>query len=394
MTGERRGGSGGIDRKGDRLWRAGVLAGALFLIHPSALAEWLPIRNLSFASETVDYGGESVIIDYTLDVPDLSASFPAYVFVRYSTDGGARWNLVPSGWIRGDGHGIVTKGGSRVIRWWGSDQLGLKGDGVDLKIAVRAIRMVRVPGGAFMARMIPGGGLDQSKALIEEATLPTYHIAKFETTVAMYADYLNEVGRNGRGWNKLMARPDHCGIERRGGERYVIVPGRENFPINYVSWYEAQAFLDWCGLRLPSELEFLKAFRGGIHLDGDEHKAVKNPLPERRFPWGDEAPDASGVLRCNVYIDDRKRTVRIAAVGSFAQFSSPYGACDLAGNVAEWTRDRHSTAYHDSIGIDGFRILKGGSYQDQGVACDAMAGASQLPAKRGSITGFRAVHDN
>jgi len=369
-----------------------LIASVLLLLHPLARGEWLPVSKLSFASDTADYGGQSLFIEYHLEVPDLSVLSPAYVFVRYSIDGGAHWNLVPSSQLRGDGHGIVTKGGKHAIRWWGSDQLGLTAEGVDLKIVVRAVQMSRVPSGRFIAKMIPGGGLDQSKSHIEDATLPTYHIARFETTIRMYADYLNEVGKNGRGWNKLMAKPDQCGIERQEGDKYVVVPGREKFPINHVSWYEAQAFLEWCGLRLPTELEYLKAFRGGIYLDGDEIKAQKNPQPERKFPWGDETPEASGFLRCNVYIDDRKRAPHTTAVGSFGKFGSPYGVCDLAGNVAEWTQDWHSTAYHASIGIDGYRMLKGGSYLDQGVACDALAGASQLPVKRGSITGFRGIH--
>ena len=42
-------------------------------------------------------------------------------------------------------------------------------------------------------------------------------------------------------------------------------------------------------------------------------------------------------------------------------------------------------------GIDGYRMIRGGSYMDPPAGCDAIAGASQLPVKRGSITGFRGV---
>ena len=59
------------------------------------------------------------------------------------------------------------------------------------------------------------------------------------------------------------------------------------------------AFLRWCGLGLPTEPEWEKALRGGFYLDGDETKARANPLPERNFPWGNEAPGADGVYRCN-----------------------------------------------------------------------------------------------
>jgi formylglycine-generating enzyme required for sulfatase activity len=367
----------------------GLLVGVFFLVATPVSAQWLPVSRVSFAPEPTENGGEFLILEYDLGVADLSPAAPAYVFVRYSTDGGGTWQLVRPHQLRGDGHDLVVKPGRQTILWWGSDQLGLTAEGVDLKISVRALRLAAVPGGAFAAKFIPGGAFDTAQSRVEEVVLPTYHMAVTETTVAMYADYLNETGRHGRGWNRLMANPERCGITRGEGDKYTVAPGREHHPINYVSWYEAQAFLDWCGLRLPTELEFLKALRGGLHLDGDATRRVKNPKPERKFPWGDEAPDAAGLWRCNCDVAERQRAPQLAAVGSFRKFDSPYGIADLAGNVGEWTLDWYATSYHN--GIDGYRMLRGGSYMDPPAGCDALAGASQLPVKRGSISGFRGV---
>ncbi|HKI17557.1 MAG TPA: SUMF1/EgtB/PvdO family nonheme iron enzyme, partial [Isosphaeraceae bacterium] len=80
---------------------------------------------------------------------------------------------------------------------------------------------------------------------------------------------------------------------------------------------------------------------------------------------------------------------KLAPVGSYAGFNSPYGACDLVGNVAEWTLDSYTTSYH--AGLDGYRMLRGGSYMDPTSGCDAIAGVSQLPAKDSRIYGFRGV---
>lgn len=364
---------------------AAALASALVLA--PAAAQWLPVNGLSVDREESEHGGGFLLIDYELAAPELSALSPAYVFVRYSLDGGAHWQLVPVRHLRGEAHGLVPSGGRKTITWWGADQLGLTGDSVDLKIAVRAVRMVRVAGGAFVAKMIPGGGFDLSKSRIETATLPTFHLAKCETTVGMYADFLNETGKGGRGWSRLMANPERCGIQREEGDRYVVAPGRENHPINYVSFYEAEAFLAWCGLRLPSELEWLKALRGGLHLDGDETKRLRNPKPGRKYPWGDEAPFTDGIWRCNCEVADRNRPAELLPVGSFKTHNSPYGASDLVGNVAEWTADSYATSFHN--GLDGYRMIRGGSYLDPAAVCDALAGASQLPVRRGSITGFR-----
>jgi formylglycine-generating enzyme required for sulfatase activity len=370
--------------------RAGSIALlVLALFAAPAAAQWLPVKGVAFEPVPTETAGEALFIEYDLEVADLSPLSPAYVFVRYSLDGGAHWSLVPSHQLRGDGHDLVVAGGRRKIVWWGSDQLGLTGEAADLKIAVRALRMVRVPSGAFLAKMIPGGAFDASKSRVDEVTLPTFHLAKFETTVGMYADFLNETGKHGRGWNRLMANPERCGIERQENDHYRVVAGRDNFPINYVSWYEAQVFLDWCGLRLPTELEWLKALRGGLYLDGDESKRLKNPRPERKFPWGDDSPEAGGLWRCNCEVADRNRPPQLTPVGAFGRFNSPYGACDLVGNVAEWTLDWYATSYHN--GIDGYRMIRGGSYMDPPAGCDALAGASQLPMKRGSITGFRGI---
>lgn len=353
-------------------------------------AQWLPIKTVSVDAETSEHGGALTIIEYQLDAPELSAASPAYVFLRYSIDGGAHWRLVPPEQIRGD-HDIVATGGRKRIVWWGSEQLGLTADTVDLKVAVRALRMVRVPGGTFMAKAIPGGGFDASKARVDNENVPTFYLAKFETTVGMYAEYLNEPGRAPGGWNRLMANPDRCGIQKQENGRFVVAEGRENHPVNYVSWYEAQAFLQWCGLRLPREMEWMKAVRGGSYLDGDEARRTRNPKPERKYPWGDEAPYAGDIWRCNCDVAERKRPAQIMPVGSFKEFNSPYGAADLVGNVAEWTLDSYATTYHN--GLDGYRMIRGGSYLDPAAGCDAIAGASQLPVKRGSITGFRGLRD-
>lgn len=376
----------------DPLRRAAMLVWLLVAAVVPARAQWLAISNVAIDAATTEVAGSFTSIEYDLEAPALSALSPAYVFVRYSVDGGAHWSLVSPHQLRGD-HEIVSSAGRKKILWWGSDQLGLAAEAVDLKVSVRGIRMVRVPAGEFAARMQPGGGFDDSKGRIEMATLPTYYLAKFETTVGMYADYLHEVGRHGRGWNRLMANPERCGIQRGDDGTYKVVPGRENHPINYVSWYEAQAFLDWCGLRLPTELEWLKALRGGTYLDGDEAKRVRNPKPERKFPWGDESPESGELWRCNCDVADRNKGVpQLNPVGSFSRFNSPYGACDLSGNVAEWTLDWYATTYHN--GIDGYRMIRGGSYMDPPAGCDALAGASQLPVKRGSITGFRGVRNS
>ena len=365
-------------------------------------SQWLEITNTKVTQEPTELGGPRIVIEYDLKDSEISKDCPAYVFIRYSKDPGATWEFLAMEYLRGNGYGLVEGPGHKKIIWWGTGEtsfgeLGETGttcivDLSRLKFRVRGIRMVRVPAGEFKMKSLPGGGYDESRWDEEPVCeLPLFYIATYETTVAMYADYLNEIGREGTGWNKRMSNSRRCGIVRNGSApdfTYSVKPGRENYPVTYISWYDAAAFLRWCGLRLPSEAEWEKTVRGGIYLDGDKAKQRKNPLPERKYPWGNKSPNAGGVYRCN-YDGEQDGFSCTAPVGSFGKFNSPYGACDMAGNVAEWTLDWYSTSYH--VGLDGFRMVRGGSWMAVPFACDAITGATQLPLKESSIMGFRAV---
>lgn len=370
-----------------RLPHIAVCAIVVLALGAGAQAHWLATDNVKVKLEPTEMGGPKLVVAYDLNDPNITPETPAYVFLRFSEDFGDTWQLVPMDALRGDGFDIVEKPGHKEIFWWGTDQTAVADLG-QMEIRVRAIAMAKVPAGQFALKALPGGGRDESKKTTPRSNLPLYYIAKYETTVAMYADYLNEVGGEGAGWNARMARPERCGIVQEENHTYTVSPGRENYPVTYVSWYDAMGFLHWCGLRLPTETEWEKAVRGGLYLDGDETKAKPNPLPERSYPWGDEAPDANGVYRCNFDGED-DGFERLAPVGSFPKFASPYGVCDLAGNVAEWTLDWYSTSFH--AGLDGFRMSRGGSWMAVPEGCDAITGATQLPVKESSIMGFRGV---
>lgn len=355
----------------------------------SSFARWLDIGDVEVRLEETELGGPKIAIEYNLADENISPALPAYVFLRYSKDFGETWQLVPTDYLKDNGFGLVEKPGPKQVIWWGLGQTGVADLG-QVEVRVRAIAMARIPGGKFALKSLPGAGRDEAKLKQPDAAPPLYYMARYETTVAMYADYLNEVGGEGAGWNRRMTRADRCGIVQNSDHTYSIVEGREDYPVTYVSWYDAMAFLQWCGMRLPTEAEWEKALRGGLHLDGDEAKQQPNPLPERPFPWGNEAPDANGVYRCN-FDGEADGFSHTAPVGSFAEFASPYGICNLAGNVAEWTLDWYSTSYH--AGLDGFRIARGGSWMAVPVACDAVTGATQLPLREASIMGFRGVID-
>jgi formylglycine-generating enzyme required for sulfatase activity len=350
-------------------------------------ARWLEIDDVKVRQEPTELAGPKIVIEYNLEDSGITPALPAYVFLRYSKDFGDTWQLMPTDYLQGNGFDIVEKPGPKQVIWWGLGQTGVADLG-QVEVRVRAMAMAKIPAGQFALKILPGAGRDEAKRASSNSAPPLYYMARYETTLAMYADYLNEVGGEGAGWNRRMSREDRCGIVQNNDHTYGVVEGRGNYPVTYVSWYDAMSFLQWCGLRLPTEAEWEKALRGGLYLDGDETKARLNPLPERVFPWGNETPDANGVYRCN-FDGEADGFSHTAPVGSFGKFASPYGVCNLAGNVAEWTLDWYSTSYH--VGLDGFRIVRGGSWMAVPVACDAVTGATQFPLKETSIMGFRGV---
>ena len=365
-----------------------LLAAVSLICCNLSYAQWIEISDTKVTQEATELGGPGIVIEYDINDPEISKDCPAYVFIRYSKDSGTTWELLPMEYLRGNGYDLVESPGHKKIVWWGTGETSFA-DVNQVKVRVRGIQMVRIPAGKFIMKSLPGGGYDESKNTKPNSNLPLFYIAKSETTVSMYTDYLNEIGREGAGWNKRMSDSRRCGIIQNGSApnfTYSVKPGRENYPVTYVSWYDAVAFLRWCGLRLPTEAEWEKTLRGGIYLDGDKTRQRKNPLPERKYPWGNESPNAKGVYRCNCDGEDDGFPCT-APVGSFDKFNSPYGACDMAGNVAEWTLDWYSTPYH--TGLDGFRMVRGGSWMAVPSACDAITGATQLPLKESSIMGFR-----
>jgi eukaryotic-like serine/threonine-protein kinase len=213
----------------------------------------------------------------------------------------------------------------------------------DIKISTKdGMTQLFIPEGTFIM-----GGLDvhrkENELPAHEVYLRAYWMDQVEVTNGMYKLCMDDG----------TCRPP-AQIRSDNREEYFGNPEFQDYPVVHVTWYDANAYCQWAGRRLPTEAEWERAARGD---------------DKRNFPWGDELPNEYNSNSINI-IGDTTR------VGSFAEGASPFGVLDMAGNVSEWVADRYRPDYYgvspfenptgpsETEVFNDLRVIRGGSFQD------------------------------
>ncbi|KAA1243386.1 formylglycine-generating enzyme family protein [Aquimarina sp. RZ0] len=175
------------------------------------------------------------------------------------------------------------------------------------------------------------------------------------------------------------------------------IEGKENHPVVQVSWYDAMAYTHWSGKRLPTEVEWEYAAKGG----------TENQI----YFWGNDFTTATqyanffqGDFPVKNNVDDTHE--KTAEVRKFPK--NGFGLYDIAGNVWEWCLD---TYYPNAYQIldkreDGYfkqyynseqqKVVRGGSFLCSESYCTGYrisARMSSTPDSGLEHTGFRCVRD-
>ncbi|WP_280510012.1 ergothioneine biosynthesis protein EgtB [Nocardia farcinica] len=264
---------------------------------------------------------------------------------------------------------------------------------------VRVSGEVIVPGGEFtMGTSADPWALDNERPA-HPVHVPAFAIDAAPVTNEQYLAFLEDGGYeraelwSERGWAHRVS----AGLtaprfwERDGDGRWwrrvfgVLSPVRPRQPVVHVCWFEAEAYARWAGKRLPTEAEWEKAARFDPATGGS-----------RRYPWGEDEPDDT---RANL----GQRHLEPAEVGAYPAGVSATGAHQLIGDVWEWTSSGFDPypgfrafpyrEYSEVFFGGDYRVLRGGSFGTDPVACRGTFRNWDHPIRRQIFAGFRLARD-
>lgn len=198
-----------------------------------------------------------------------------------------------------------------------------------------------IPGGTFMM------GATQTGAFVfdnekwgHEVEVKTFKIARTTVNNLEYLEFVEAGGYQLRkywceqGWQWKTERTlQHPIYWRRSGNtqdswqirqfnHWIALPLLA--PVMNISWYEANAYCNWAGRRLPTEIEWEVAAAGEPDHSGELSKH------KRKYPWGELSPtpehaNLDGGLLAPI------------DVNALPAGDSAFGCRQMLGNVWQWT---------------------------------------------------------
>ena len=253
--------------------------------------------------------------------------------------------------------------------------------------ALPDITFVSILGGTFqMGDEV--GDLSDSSQPVHTVTVSGFEMSITEITNAQYAVYLNEALASGdvtamsftvkgakgdySGQEYLDLDASYCEISYNGGT-FKVDTGKENRPVDEVTWYGSKAFALFYGLDLPTEAEWEYACRGG-----------------KQYKYGtDDGTINSSKANYNENVG------HTTDVGNYP--ANPFGLYDMSGNVWEWCHDWIGTYPSGSVmnpsgaQTGSYRILRGGFWLVDADYCRSAVRTHYYPDGSGHGIGFRVV---
>ncbi len=211
--------------------------------------------------------------------------------------------------------------------------------------------MVKIPAGVFLY------GDDKKEVNIEKP----FFMDVYPVTNVQYKKFIEGGGYdNDKFWSdKGIEWKKSKGVSRPrywDDEKWT----QPDCPVVGVTYYEAEAYAEWAGKRLPTEQEWERAARGTKGIE---------------YPWG----DAFDKDKCNSKESNIGKTTRVTR---YPTGRSPEGCYDMAGNVWEWT-----DSWYDSN--KNTKTLRGGGWFYNSDNCRCAARVRNNPDLWDLSVGFR-----
>jgi iron(II)-dependent oxidoreductase len=152
-------------------------------------------------------------------------------------------------------------------------------------------------------------------------------------------------------------------------------------PVCHVCYYEAEAFANWAGKRLPTEFEW-------------EAAASWDPSAQtaRTYPWGESVVNSAIANVDQLSFDT-------APVGTYPGNVSPVGCYGMIGDVWEWTSSDFNgypgfqsfpyREYSEEFFGNQYKVLRGGSWATRPGAARNTFRNWDYPIRRQIFSGFR-----
>jgi formylglycine-generating enzyme required for sulfatase activity len=246
-------------------------------------------------------------------------------------------------------------------------------------------------------------------------------IGKTEVTNEEYCVFLNAVAKKSdpRGlYNSAMGTSPNVGIFRSGkagAYSYAVKSGMGNYPVVYVSWFDAARYVNWLSNGSPTGLQDKTTTEDGAYaLNGatsgvsivrnamnpnTKNQPTKSLLNESEWftsaylkpskltsvsfwnypTQSDTAPDIT-LANPNNLANYGNIFTGPTEAGFFSESLGTFGTLDQGGNVREWTESADSGKY---------RIIRGGSWADSANAMLASESDIADPVLEDDKTGFR-----
>jgi iron(II)-dependent oxidoreductase len=260
---------------------------------------------------------------------------------------------------------------------------------------------VDIPGGTFQLGTTPEAPfLFDNEKWAHPLEVAPFRMARAPVTNAEFAVFVEDGGYQKRAWWSYQGwvwrtkmQVQHPLYWQRSGAQWwrrhfdTLVPVEPYAPVHHVTWYEAEAYCNWAGRRLPTEAEWEMAASAEPASDG---RAITGR--KRRYPWGDDPPTPAQANLDTRYLG-------CVDVGALPAGDSAFGCRQMAGNIWEWTAD----AFYPFPGyvVDypyreysapwfGYRkVLKGGAWATRARLAYNTYRNFFPPARHDVLAGFR-----